>query len=139
MSPKNMAASVHARLADIARKTGRPFQELLQYYAMERFLYRLSKSPHAARFVLKGALMLRVWDAPMARPTKDIDLLGARAFFIACEVKPHPRPVLKVGHTRRRLPRKARRSRAGVARPAQTARRLGHRGDRLLRYLWHGH
>jgi hypothetical protein len=43
---------------------------------MERFLYRLSKSPHAARFVLKGALMLRVWDAPMARPTKDIDLLG---------------------------------------------------------------
>jgi len=76
MSPKNMAASVHARLADIARKTGRPFQELLQYYAMERFLYRLSKSPHAARFVLKGALMLRVWDAPMARPTRDIDLLG---------------------------------------------------------------
>jgi Nucleotidyl transferase AbiEii toxin, Type IV TA system len=76
MSPKNMAASVHARLADIARRTGRPFQELLQYYAMERFLYRLSKSPDAARFVLKGALMLRVWDAPMARPTKDIDLLG---------------------------------------------------------------
>ena len=76
MSPKNMAASVHARLAQIARRTDRPFQELLQYYAMERFLYRLSKSPHAARFVLKGALMLRVWDAPMARPTKDIDLLG---------------------------------------------------------------
>jgi hypothetical protein len=76
MSPKNLAASVHARLAQIARRTGRPFQELLQYYAMERFLYRLSKSPHAARFVLKGALMLRVWDAPMARPTKDIDLLG---------------------------------------------------------------
>ena len=76
MSPKNMAASVHARLAEIARRTGRPFQEQLQYYAMERFLYRLSKSPHAARFVLKGALMLRVWDAPMARPTKDIDLLG---------------------------------------------------------------
>ena len=76
MSPKNMPASVHARLAEIARRTGRPFQELLQYYAMERFLYRLSKSPHATRFVLKGALMLRVWDAPMARPTKDIDLLG---------------------------------------------------------------
>lgn len=76
MSPKNLAASVHARLAELARRTDRPFQELLQYYAMERFLYRLSKSPHAARFVLKGALMLRVWDAPMARPTKDIDLLG---------------------------------------------------------------
>jgi hypothetical protein len=71
-----MAASVHARLAERARKTERPFQELLQYYAMERFLYRLSKSPHSDRFVLKGALMLRAWDAPLARPTRDIDLLG---------------------------------------------------------------
>ena len=37
MSPKNMAASVHARLTDIARRTGRPFQELLQYYAAVSF------------------------------------------------------------------------------------------------------
>src|SRR5207237_9161227 len=76
MSPKNMAASVHARLAEIARRTGRPFQELLQYYAMERFLYRLSKAPHPTRFVLKGALMIRVWDAPMAPATKAVDLPG---------------------------------------------------------------
>lgn len=76
MTIKNLSASVHARLADRARKDGRPFQELLEYFAMERFLYRLSASPHADRFVLKGALMLRVWDAPAARPTRDIDLLG---------------------------------------------------------------
>lgn len=76
MTPRNMAASVHARLAERARKAGRPFQELLEYYGMERFLYRLSRSQHADRFVLKGALMLRVWDAPAARPTRDIDLLG---------------------------------------------------------------
>jgi hypothetical protein len=43
---------------------------------MERFLYRLSKTPHRARFVLKGALMLHVWDAPLARMTKDVDFLG---------------------------------------------------------------
>ena len=43
---------------------------------MERFLYRLSTTPHRARFVLKGALMLHVWDAPLARATKDLDLLG---------------------------------------------------------------
>ena len=43
---------------------------------MERFLYRLSQSAHAHRFVLKGALMLRVWDSPEFRPTMDIDLLG---------------------------------------------------------------
>src|SRR6266478_4130568 len=53
--------------------------------------------------------------------------------------KPHPRPVLKVGRARRRLSWKARHSGAGMARPAQPTRRLGHRGDRLLRYLWHGH
>jgi hypothetical protein len=73
---KNIEASVHARLQNHARATKRPFQELLQYFAMERFLYRLSKSPHRSRFVLKGALMLHVWDAPLARATKDVDFLG---------------------------------------------------------------
>jgi hypothetical protein len=73
---KNLAASVHARLQNHARATKRPFQELLQYYAMERFLYRLSKTPYRERFVLKGALMLHVWKAPLARATKDLDFLG---------------------------------------------------------------
>ena len=50
--------------------------ELLQYYAMERFLLRMSKSGHADSFVLKGALLLRVVGMNEARPTKDIDLLG---------------------------------------------------------------
>ena len=75
-SPKNIAASVRQRLLDKARETGRPFNEVLQYFAMERFLYRLSKSPYANNFVLKGALMLTVWEAPVTRPTLDIDLLG---------------------------------------------------------------
>lgn len=43
---------------------------------MERFLYRLSKSSYADKFILKGALMLSVWKAPLARPTMDIDMLG---------------------------------------------------------------
>ena len=73
---KNIAASVRQRLLDKARETGRPFSELLQYFAMERFLYRLSKSPYADKFILKGALMLTVWKAPLSRPTMDIDLLG---------------------------------------------------------------
>lgn len=73
---KNTAASVHQRLLNSARETGRPFHELLQYYAMERFLYRLSRSSHADKFVLKGALMLTAWQAPFSRPTRDIDLLG---------------------------------------------------------------
>lgn len=73
---KNVAASVRQRLLNRARNDKRPFNELLQYYAMERFLYRLSRSDHAARFILKGALMLRVWRAPEFRPTMDIDMLG---------------------------------------------------------------
>ena len=72
----NIAASMRQRLLNKARETGRPFNELLQYFAMERFLYRLAKSAHADKFVLKGALMLVAWQAPVTRPTMDIDLLG---------------------------------------------------------------
>ena len=75
-APKNVAASVHQKLLNRARSLQRPFAELLQYYAMERFLYRLSQSAHSQRFILKGALMLRVWQSPEFRPTMDIDMLG---------------------------------------------------------------
>ena len=73
---RNVAASVRARLASVARESRRPFQEVLQYYGLERFLYRFSCTEHHSRFLLKGALMLRVWAAPETRPTRDIDLLG---------------------------------------------------------------
>ncbi len=73
---KNVAASVRQRLLNRARAAGRPFNEILQYFAMERFLLRLSRSPHAETFVLKGALMLVTWEVSLTRPTKDIDLLG---------------------------------------------------------------
>lgn len=73
---KDVAASIRRRLSNAAQASGRPFQELVQYFAMERFLYRLSHSKHADRFVLKGALMLTVWRVSSSRPTKDIDLLG---------------------------------------------------------------
>jgi predicted nucleotidyltransferase component of viral defense system len=73
---KNVAASVHQRLLNLARQSGRPFNELAQYYALERWLYRLAQSEHRDRFVLKGALMLLVWKLPVTRPTRDIDLLG---------------------------------------------------------------
>ena len=72
----NVAASIRQRLLNKARATGRPFNELLQYYAMERFLSRIQASAHAGRFVLKGALMLATWRVALTRPTKDIDLLG---------------------------------------------------------------
>lgn len=73
---KNVAASVHQRLLNMARETGRPFDEVLQYFAMERLLYRLSCSAHKDSFVLKGALLFRVWDVPDSRATRDIDFLA---------------------------------------------------------------
>ncbi|MDZ7781919.1 MAG: nucleotidyl transferase AbiEii/AbiGii toxin family protein [Halioglobus sp.] len=73
---KNPAASVRQRLLNLSREQQRPFQEVLQFFVMERFLYRLSQSNHADRFILKGALMLQVWDSPLSRPTMDIDMLG---------------------------------------------------------------
>lgn len=72
----NIVQSVHQRLLTRAQKENRPFNELLQHYAIERFLYRLGQSRHAEKLLLKGALLLRVWQIPMARPTMDIDLLG---------------------------------------------------------------
>jgi hypothetical protein len=75
----NIAQSVHQRLLAQAKDTGRPFNELLQHYAIERFLYRLGQSNHAEKLLLKGALLLRVWQIPMARPTMDIDVLGRTA------------------------------------------------------------
>lgn len=76
MSGSDLGASVRQRLLNQSRAQNRPFQELLQYFAMERFLYRLARSPHADRFILKGALLLTAWRAPLSRPTLDIDLAG---------------------------------------------------------------
>jgi hypothetical protein len=76
VSGRDLGASVRQRLLNQARREGRPFQELLQYFAMERFLYRLAQSRCADRFILKGALLLTAWRAPMSRPTIDIDLAG---------------------------------------------------------------
>ena len=73
---RNIAASIREKLLARAKNDNRTFTEILQYYGMERFLYRLSLSPYSKQFVLKGALMLRIWNAPVSRPTRDIDMLG---------------------------------------------------------------
>jgi len=72
---KNVVASVLARLRNISKSSGAPFQQVLQQYAIERFLYRISKSTHAQGVVLKGALLLKTIGIPGARPTMDIDML----------------------------------------------------------------
>jgi hypothetical protein len=73
---KNVAASVRARLKKITDETGQDYNTLLTRYAIERLLFRLSKSKHKKRFVLKGAILFALWQETPHRVTRDLDLLG---------------------------------------------------------------
>ncbi len=73
---KNIEHSVRQRLLDVSKKRKVDYQFCLTHYALERFLYRLSKSSHAEKFILKGALLLMSWTNEPYRPTRDLDLLG---------------------------------------------------------------
>lgn len=72
----NVAASVRARLLNVAKAQGVDFNQVLVRFALERILYRLTQSPHADRFLLKGALLFTLWYDMPHRATRDADLLG---------------------------------------------------------------
>ncbi|MDO8775936.1 MAG: nucleotidyl transferase AbiEii/AbiGii toxin family protein [Burkholderiaceae bacterium] len=74
--PRDIGASVRARLLTLARQKGQAFDLLLTRYANERLLHRLSLSPHRNRFVLKGAMLMTTWFDDPHRPTRDMDFLG---------------------------------------------------------------
>jgi len=74
--PKDVAASIRARLHNVARERGEDFQFVLLRYGAERLLYRLTRSAHAGQFVLKGSALFVIWLGHPHRPTRDIDLLG---------------------------------------------------------------
>ena len=73
---KNLAASVHARLAQRRAKTGEDFNVLLVRFTLERLLYRLSRSKHREQFILKGAMLFALWEPTLHRVTRDLDLLS---------------------------------------------------------------
>lgn len=73
---KNIGASVRARLLQLAKASGQSFDLVLTRFALERLLFRLSQSPHADRFVLKGAMLMMSWFEDPHRGTRDLDLLG---------------------------------------------------------------
>lgn len=76
MKAANRGASVRARLLNRARANRIDFNLILTRYSLERLLYRLSVSPWADQFLLKGALLFDLWFDQPHRPTRDIDLLG---------------------------------------------------------------
>lgn len=78
MSPgksPNAGHSIFERLLNYAKEHREDFNLLLFRYGIERLLYRLSISPYADKFVLKGASLFLVWFGQNYRVTKDADLL----------------------------------------------------------------
>jgi predicted nucleotidyltransferase component of viral defense system len=73
---EGLARSVHTRLVNHAKGRGLDPTLVFTRYALERFLYRLGQSPHADRFILKGAVLLSAWLGDVGRATRDVDFLG---------------------------------------------------------------
>ncbi len=84
--PRDVGASVRARLLTLARQKGQSFDLLLTRYANERLLHRLSLSPHRNRFVLKGAMLMTTWFDDPHRPTRDVDFLGYPLCQTSCRL-----------------------------------------------------
>jgi Nucleotidyl transferase AbiEii toxin, Type IV TA system len=80
---KNTAASIRARLLALAQNKGEDYQRVLGRYAIERFLYRLGRSPYRDKFAVKGATLFTLRTGHTHRPTKDLDLLGQGSSAIA--------------------------------------------------------
>jgi len=68
------AGRAYLDLQNRARAEGRGTQQFLTLYVVERWLARLSTSPHADKFVIKGGMLLAAYEA--RRPTADLDALA---------------------------------------------------------------
>ena len=75
-SPSGLQQSIKQRLLNLSRERSETFNIILVRYGIERFLYRVSQSPYADQFVLKGAMLFAVWTDKPHRPTQDVDFLG---------------------------------------------------------------
>ena len=75
--PKNVAASVHQRLLNLAHQEQENFIDVLRSYALERLLYRVSRMEDGDHLILKGALAFRLWQEKLHRATRDLDFLGS--------------------------------------------------------------
>jgi predicted nucleotidyltransferase component of viral defense system len=95
--PVNLHHSIHSRLRNWSRENNLDHNFVMNRYACERLLYRLSISEYADQFILKGAMLFSIWSGETFRPTKDIDLLGfgedseerlRKIFQQVCSIKP---------------------------------------------------
>ena len=70
------AESIKAKIKKEADAVKKDYNFLLLHYFIERLLYRLSISPYAHNFILKGGLLLYTVLNNQARATRDIDFLA---------------------------------------------------------------
>ncbi|MBQ9277711.1 MAG: nucleotidyl transferase AbiEii/AbiGii toxin family protein [Lachnospiraceae bacterium] len=75
MAIKNMEASVLTRLKNQSKEEGIPFQMVLQLFAQEEFLRKLSLSKYDNNLILKGGMFIYTLTEFDSRPTRDIDFL----------------------------------------------------------------
>ena len=75
MAIKNMAVSVLTRLKNQSKEEGIPFQMVLQLFAQEEFLRKLSLSEYVDNLILKGGMFIYTLTEFDSRPTRDIDFL----------------------------------------------------------------
>jgi predicted nucleotidyltransferase component of viral defense system len=74
---KNVGESALARLKTLSKETGIAMPAILRRYAQERLLYRLSISPEAGNFCVKGGVLLSAYyKGRLLRPSDDIDFNG---------------------------------------------------------------
>ena len=72
---KNVAASVLARLRNVAKSANVVYLEILNRYAIERMLKRIELSDYASKCILKGGTLFILWSDDFSyRPTMDADL-----------------------------------------------------------------
>jgi predicted nucleotidyltransferase component of viral defense system len=95
-SRKNTAPSIRARLLFLAQSRSEDYQRVLGRYAIERFLYRLGRSPYRDKFALKGATLFTLWTGHTHRPTKDLDLLGRGSSSDLGEVETTIRAICEI-------------------------------------------
>lgn len=74
---KNYGKSIRSKLLNVSKQEGIFYQTILTRYFQERILYRLSQTRYRNHFFLKGGALMYAHERFAARPTLDIDFLGA--------------------------------------------------------------
>ena len=75
MDVVNKSRSVLDRLKNQSKEMNLPFQTVIQLFAQEEFLRKLSMSAHNEEFILKGGMFIYTLTNYESRPTKDVDFI----------------------------------------------------------------